>query len=149
MSLLEALSDLLAVVNDIDPNDPEAEAKLEARLPAASLAPIAAAFRAGVEDGSVCNRGEAPVLWSRVAKDAGGVSIDAVSMNGAGPGHEHPNGEIDLCFAAEGAPLFDGKPPGWCVYPSGSWHVPTVTGGTMDILYFLPGGAIRFGPRQV
>jgi len=148
MSLLDALSEVLEVVKTIDPADPEAAAKLETRLPAASLAPLAAKFRAGVEDGSLCGRGELPVRWSRVAKDAGGVSIDAVSMNGAGPGHEHPEGEIDLCFAVDGDPRFDGNPPGWTVYPPGSWHVPTVTGGTMDILYFLPGGAIRFGPRQ-
>ena len=25
--------------------------------------------------------------------------------------------------------------------------VPTVEGGSMNILYFLPGGAIEFGPR--
>ena len=39
---------------------------------------------------------------------------------------------------------FDGHAEGWTVYPSGSWHVPSVAGGVMDILYFLPGGAIRF-----
>ena len=55
-----------------------------------------------------------------------------------------------LCFAlttVDGAPTFDGHPPGWTVYPPGSWHVPTVAGGVMDILYFLPGGAIRFEPQ--
>jgi hypothetical protein len=64
-----------------------------------------------------------------------------------GPGHTHPNGEIDLCFAVSGAPRFDGNAPGWTVYPPNSWHVPTVEGGVMDILYFLPGGAIRFEPK--
>ena len=68
-------------------------------------------------------------------------------MSAPGPGHTHPNGEIDLCFAVDGAPTFDGHPPGWTVYPPGSWHVPTVAGGVMDILYFLPGGAIRFEPQ--
>ncbi|HJL17019.1 MAG TPA: DUF4863 family protein, partial [Sandaracinaceae bacterium LLY-WYZ-13_1] len=74
-------------------------------------------------------------------------SIDCVHMDRPGPGHTHPNGEIDLCFAVRGEPTFDGHPPGWTVYPPGSWHVPTVEGGVMDILYFLPGGAIRFEPN--
>ena len=39
---------------------------------------------------------------------------------------------------------FDGNAPGWVVYGRGSAHVPTVTGGEMLILYFLPGGAIEF-----
>jgi hypothetical protein len=70
-------------------------------------------------------------------------------MSGVGPGHTHGNGEIDLCLAVGGTPRFDGHGPGWVVYPPGSWHEPTVTGGAMDILYFLPGGAIQFGPRVV
>ena len=76
-----------------------------------------------------------------------GFSIDAVDMCGPGPGHVHPNGELDLCFALDEGARFDGHPEGWVVYGPGSWHVPTVTGGRMAILYFLPGGAIRFGPR--
>ena len=79
------------------------------------------------------------------ADDPAGCSVDAVFMeNAEGPAHTHPNGEIDLCFAVSGDPRFDGAPEGWTVYPPGSWHVPTVEGGAMDILYFLPGGAIRF-----
>ena len=69
-------------------------------------------------------------------------------MNGPGLAHTHPNGEIDLCFAMDGDPRFDGHPEGWVVYGPGSWHVPTVTGGTMAILYFLPSGAIAFGPQS-
>ena len=68
-------------------------------------------------------------------------------MDKPGPGHEHPAGEFDLCFAVDAGARFDDRPEGWTVYPPGSWHVPTVTGGRMDILYFLPGGKIRFGPR--
>ena len=54
---------------------------------------------------------------------------------------------MDLCFALDGDPTFDGNPPGWTVYGPESWHVPTVADGTMAILYFLPGGAIRFEER--
>ena len=51
---------------------------------------------------------------------------------------------IEACFAVDGAPLFDGNPPGWTVYAPGSQHVPTVSGGLMLILYLLPLGAIEF-----
>ena len=68
-------------------------------------------------------------------------------MSGPGPGHVHPNGEFDLSFALDGNPKFDGQAEGWLVLPPGSWHTPTVTDGRMGILYFLPNGAIEFGPR--
>jgi len=82
------------------------------------------------------------VRFGRVAKDLDGFSVDAVWSAGAGPRHRHPRGEIDLLFAVEGEPRFDGNAPGWAVYAPGSEHVPGVLGGTMLILYFLPGGAI-------
>jgi hypothetical protein len=74
-----------------------------------------------------------------------GFSLDVVEMSGAAGGaHTHPRGEFDLSFALEGHPSFDGRPPGWLVYPPNSRHVPTVTGGRMLIAYFLPGGEITF-----
>ena len=39
---------------------------------------------------------------------------------------------------------FDGAPAGWKVYPPGSAHRPTVTGGRALILYLLPEGRIEF-----
>ncbi len=122
---------------------------LEAEFPFAGawVQGLGALMKAGVEGGSLCDRGELPVRFSRVFK-AGeaseGFSADAVLMTGPGPRHEHPAGEIDLCFALDGAPRFDGHAAGWVVYGPGSEHVPTVSGGTMVILYLLPGGAIRF-----
>jgi hypothetical protein len=65
-------------------------------------------------------------------------------MTAPGPRHKHPRGEVNLSFALEGAPRFDGQPEGWVVFPPGSEHVPTVTGGRMLIAYFLPGGAIEW-----
>ncbi|MCB9652306.1 MAG: DUF4863 family protein, partial [Deltaproteobacteria bacterium] len=109
------------------------------------LTRVRALMRAGVEAGWLCDREAGGVRFSRVQKSVeGGLSIDAVHMSAPGPGHLHPNGEIDLCFAVSGAPTFDGRAPGWTVYGPGSWHVPTVAGGVMDILYFLPGGAMEF-----
>ncbi len=51
-----------------------------------------------------------------------------------GPHHRHPRGEIDLILPLEGAPAFDGVSAGWSVYPPGSAHRPTVTGGTAYVL---------------
>jgi hypothetical protein len=39
---------------------------------------------------------------------------------------------------------FDGQPRGWLVYPPGSAHKPTVSGGSAYVLYLLPDGAIEF-----
>ena len=142
--VIAALGPVLDLVKTIDPSDPEAVAKLQAALPVSELAAVKALVRLAVEDKVICERENGAIRWSRVAKDVDGFSIDAVHMSSPGPGHTHPNGEIDLCFAVEGDPRFDGQPEGWTVYPPGSWHVPTVSGGVMDILYFLPGGAIRF-----
>ena len=146
-----ALEPVLAVVKHIDPADPEATGKLAEALPpgAPALTELAAAVREGIEAGWLAERENDGIRFSRVAKAASpdDLSIDVVHMAKPGPGHTHPNGEVDLCFAVSGDPRFDGNAPGWTVYPPGSWHVPTVEGGVMDILYFLPGGAIRFEPK--
>jgi hypothetical protein len=63
----------------------------------------------------------------------------------AGPHHAHPNGEIDMIIPLADGARFDGHGQGWLVYPPGSAHRPTVTGGSAIIVYFLPQGAIEFG----
>lgn len=150
-ALLEALQPLLAIIKTVDPTDPNAAATLSQALPpdSAQMAQLKELVRQGVEAGWLCDRENDGIRFSRVHKATGADDwgIDAVHMNKPGPGHTHPNGEVDLCFAVSGSPTFDGKAPGWTVYPPGSWHVPTVSGGVMDILYFLPGGAIRFEPK--
>lgn len=145
--LLAALKPLVDVIATLAPTD-DAKAVLEERfaLDSDAMQTLRQLVRAGIEDGSLCDREAGGVRFSRVQKAGGDdeLSIDAVHMSSPGPGHTHPNGEFDLCFAVDGAPTFDGNPEGWTVYAPGSWHVPTVEGGVMDILYFLPGGAIRF-----
>ena len=97
--------------------------------------------------GKIAERGEPPVKFGRVAKvgpDTRGFTIDVVHMSGPGLEHRHPNGEVNYCIALDGAPRFDGHPPGWVVFPPESQHVPTVAGGTMLIVYLLPAGAIEF-----
>ncbi len=150
-ALLSALAPLLQALPALVDQDPaQAKAELDRLFPLSSLAAVRALVRSGVDQRWLCDREHEGVRFSRVLKAAGpAFSVDAVHMNGAGAGHTHPGGEFDLCFAVDGAPRFDGNVEGWTVYAPGTWHVPTVSGGTMDILYFLPGGQITFGPRSV
>jgi hypothetical protein len=97
--------------------------------------------------GEIANRGALPVKFGRVTKaspETHDFSIDVVHMNGAGPLHRHPAGEINYCIALDGHPTFMGQPAGWVVELPGSQHVPTVAGGTMLIVYLLPQGRIEF-----
>ena len=150
--LVKALTPIVEFLDSVDPADEAAAAKLEARFPIAgdAMQSLATLVRDGIDAGWLCDREGGPGMsYSRVSKSIGKLefSIDAVNMDSPGPGHSHPGGEFDLCFSASGEPVFDGNAPGWTVYPPGSWHVPTVTGGRMHILYFLPSGAIAFGPK--
>jgi hypothetical protein len=151
-TLMTALAPLLRTLHGADPDDPTLGTRLNQAHPMSSdeVAAVRSAVLSGLKDGWLCPKEAGSIRFGRLAKATAatcGFSIDAVDMASPGPGHEHPNGEIDLCFALEGRPLFDGQPEGWTVYARKSWHVPTVTGGRMAILYFLPGGKIRFGPR--
>jgi hypothetical protein len=149
--LLAALKPIVDVIATLDLSKPEAARDaLEARFPFAGdvVQHVGALFAEGRAAGWLCDRVNGATRFSRVQKaDASPLSIDAVHMSEPGPGHTHGNGEVDLCFAVSGAPVFDGHAPGWTVYPPKSWHVPTVEHGVMDILYFLPGGAITFEPK--
>lgn len=100
----------------------------------------------GLREGWLCDRGEPGSRFSRVAKPekAHGFSIDAVLLSASGPWHRHTHGEVNYCIALEGAPKFVGNEPGWAVFAPGTEHVPTVSGGTMLIFYFLPGGAVEW-----
>lgn len=146
------LMPIIEVLKNIDPAHPDATARVAELLPLSD--PRIQAARAlvvdGLAEGWLVPREAGGVRFGRVAKPGESThdfSIDAVDMDGAGPGHVHPNGEFDLSFALEGDARFEDQPEGWVVLPPGSWHVPTVTGGRMGILYFLPGGAISFGPK--
>ncbi len=102
-------------------------------------------FTRGVDEGWLCGQEAGGARFSRVARPSdatAGYSVDAVRLAGPGVWHGHPGGEIDLCLARDPGATFDGHGEGWVVFGPDSAHVPTVAGGTMDIVYFLPGGAI-------
>lgn len=152
IELIAALQPILDHLAELDPDDPDTVHELTDAFPleGPELVLVRTLVELGLSEGWLCPKEANGVRFGRVAK-AGkathGFSIDAVDMDAPGPGHTHPQGEFDLCFALEGEPLFDGRPEGWTVYAPDTWHVPTVRGGRMAILYFLPDGAIRFEPR--
>ena len=144
---VQLLAPIAEALRGIDVDKDDAAAAVERAVPFASAAVEALRKAALASIGSdwLLPKSSAGIRFGRVAKDLTGFSVDAVLMDVPGPKHRHPNGEIDLCFATRGEPEFDGHPPGWVVYGRGTTHVPTVRGGEMLILYYLPGGAIEFG----
>lgn len=132
------------------PLDADLESFLNASFPpgAATFDTLEQLAFTGVKEGWLCNRTAGGIAFGRAVKpgqDAGTFSVDVVVMdNIAGPHHVHTTGEIGMIMPIDGEPLFDGKARGWYVYPPGSAHFPTVTGGKACILYLLPDGAIEF-----
>jgi hypothetical protein len=148
--MIETFRPLLDAARGVDLADPtKARAELERRLdprgPEARA--LAEALLGLYREGRIAERGAPPVRFGRVARsgpETSDFSIDVVWMNGAGPRHRHPRGEVNFCIALEGDPRFDGQPAGWVVLPPESSHVPAVEGGTMLIVYLLPQGEIEF-----
>jgi len=151
--MLDTFHPLLSAAHGVDLSNPAtARATLTQRLDPQSPAGrhVSDALKALLAAGSICERGALPVRYGRVSKavpETRDFSIDVVHMNGPGPHHVHPLGEANWCIALEGDPRFDGQPEGWVVMPPGSGHIPTVTGGTMLIVYLLPQGQIQFTQR--
>jgi hypothetical protein len=143
VAMLAPLAEALRAV-DVDAADASAQAERAAAFAGPQVAALRAAAVANIASDWLLPKAANGIRFGRVAKDLAGFVVDAVLMDIPGPRHRHPNGEIDLCFATAGEPRFDGHPEGWVVYGKDSVHVPTVTGGQMLILYFLPGGAIEF-----
>ncbi|MCA9001182.1 MAG: DUF4863 family protein [Planctomycetes bacterium] len=141
---------LLRAAQGLDLSQPrKAAQELESRFPADSAEADALrdALKAHLAAGTICDRGEAPMKFGRVSKatpESLNFSIDIVDMDGPGPKHKHPQGEVNFCVALEGEPKFDGNGPGWVVFPPESVHIPTVSGGRMLIVYLLPAGAMEF-----
>ena len=114
----------------------------------ATYAALKASCEQGVAEGWLCNREGGGIRYGRIFKpadDLQGFSVDVVDMRDiAGPHHVHPQGEIDLIMPLDEGATFDGRQAGWCVYPAGSAHSPTVRNGRALVLYLLPQGQIEF-----
>ena len=148
--LTAELEALVPFLQTADPSKPlEAEKHLHKHAPLSSphVKRIEALARKGAAQGWLLPKSAGPnVRFGRFLKDLSGYSVDFVWMQGPAAGLTHTKGEINLGFAMSGKPLFDGRPPGWVVFPPASHHIPTVTGGEMLLVYFLPGGAVAWDP---
>lgn len=156
--LLELLAPILARVTELDIGSHTSktelrtlEASLEHEFPHAGehVQAIGRAIERGIAAGELANRGEADARFSRVAKASPatcGLSIDIVSMIGSGLEHTHPAGEITIGFPVQpsSACRFEGRAPGWVCLGPGSRHIPRVEGERMNLIYFLPGGAVEW-----
>ncbi len=143
--LLALAAPLAAGLARLDPDEP---ATAEKAVGGFALSGFEAGLRAAHAEGWLTPKEGGGVRFGRLTRATpalSGFSVDVVEMDSGATGlHTHPRGEFDLSFALEGAPRFDGRAPGWVIYPTGSRHCPTVTGGRMLIVYFLPGGEITF-----
>lgn len=147
-ALMGRLDPLLRTLAGLDAGEPAFAART---LNGMDWSLVKEAALAAHAEGWLVTREAGPhVRFGRLAKsspESHGFSIDAVVMDGPAPGaHTHLSGEFDLSIPLSGNPRFDGHGENWLVYPPGSRHIPTVTGGSMLILYFIPGGQIRFDP---
>ncbi len=109
---------------------------------------IETACHQAIADGWMCAQGTTGRRFGRVIESCdatAGFSIDVVDLTDIqGPHHRHPLGEICMVLPMTEGACFDGADRGWCVYPPGSTHRPTVTGGEALVLYMLPDGQIEF-----
>lgn len=149
--LKSLLSPISKFVKTMDLTDVEkAELALNKQFPpgSAEIQQIKKLAEEALKNNIICNRGDANMKFSRVVKpqdDAGGCSIDAVFMeNSSGPVHTHTKGEVCLCFPQSGNAKFEGRGETWIVMHAGSRHVPTVTDGSMLIIYWWPEGAVAW-----
>ncbi|HGG56666.1 MAG TPA: DUF4863 family protein [Nannocystis exedens] len=156
-SLVALLAPILARVADLRPEfcSDAAVAELERILgedfpvQGELVRRIGESIEAGIAGGWLCDRGDPDARFSRVAKPSEatfGLSIDVVRLAGAALRHGHPKGEVTLAFTVEGEPQFCGRGPGWIFAKPGSVHVPEVNAGRMNLIYFLPDGAVDWTP---
>lgn len=149
MMNIDFLKEVFKFANSLDLKNPDrAREQLEERFPfkGEKVQSWGEKLVKAIKANIICTKGAPPMQFSRLSKpslETLQFSVDVVLMNGAGPNHIHPEGEIDLCFPVDGSPKFDGQEPGWVVYGIGSQHVPTVSDGTMAIVYLLPQGAFE------
>lgn len=163
LGLLEPILARLAALDLPNRGEPgqirELEQILEDEFPHSGphVQAIGEQMQRGVDEGWLADRGAPEARFSRVAKPSPathGMSIDVVCMTGAGLEHTHPAGEVTLGFTANtvlGAEngeqgQFEGRAPGWVFLGPGSRHVPRVEGARMNLIYFLPEGAVEWHP---
>jgi hypothetical protein len=82
---------------------------------------------------------------AEVSPETRGMRVESAIMRDVvGQYHCHTRGEIDMVVPIDEGALWCGHGAGWVVYPPGSEHFPTTTGGQAAMLFFLPNGEIEY-----
>lgn len=150
-ALIEAVRELLDFVGD-KPLDAALEAQLNERYGASTYRfnRLLTLLRAGIAEGWACYNEITGPDYRRgriaPASDAThGFTVESGKLrNVLGNYHRHPRGEINMIGPVDATGQFCGHGAGWRVFEPDSRHYPTVTGGTVTLLFFLPGGQIEY-----
>jgi hypothetical protein len=149
--LMAAVDKLLDFIKD-KPLDAQLEAELNDLYGAATenYQELLGLLRTGIEEGWACyaeidgpdyRRGR----LAKPSSETHGFSVETGMLkNVLGNYHEHPLGEINMIGPVDATGQFCGSGAGWKVFPPKSRHYPTVTGGKVTMLFFLPEGKIEY-----
>nr|BAF56677.1 2-hydroxylaminobenzoate mutase [Pseudomonas fluorescens] len=149
--MMEAVASLLSFLKD-KPLDQKLEVELNERFGATSevYSNLLRLLRAGIEEGWACYaqidgpdycRGQ----LAKATENPNGYSVESGMLkNVLGNFHLHPRGEINMIGPVDEGATFCGSGAGWKVFEPGSRHFPTVNGGKVTMLFFLPGGEIEY-----
>ena len=150
-AMLEAVRELLDFIGE-KPLDAELQVQLNDRFGPATerFATLLALLRKGIDEGWACYAEIAGPDYrrGRIAQASGGTHGFTVESgmlrNVPGNYHRHPRGEINMIGPVDETGKFCGSGAGWRVFPPNSSHFPTVTGGTVTLLFLLPNGEIEY-----
>jgi len=107
-------------------------------------------LRTGIDEGWACYAEITGPDYrrGRIAESSpatNGFSVETGKLrNVLGNYHRHPMGEINMIGPVDETGQFCGHGAGWKVFEPGSRHFPTVTGGTVTMLFLLPHGEIEY-----
>lgn len=112
-------------------------------------------LRIGIDEGWACYAEiDGPdYRRGRIAKpsiETRGFSVESGMLKDVlGNYHRHPLGEINMIGPVDPTGRFCGHGAGWKVFEPNSQHYPTVSGGKVTMLFFLPGGQIEYMPAPI
>ncbi|HEY0295006.1 MAG TPA: DUF4863 family protein [Bordetella sp.] len=150
-AMMQAVRELLDFIGD-RPLGPELEALLNERYGAhtEAYARLLTLLRRGMDEGWSCyaeidgpdyRRGRI----AQASEETHGFTVESGCLRDVlGNYHRHPLGEINMIGPVDETGRFCGSGAGWKVFPPDSSHFPTVTGGVVTMLFFLPDGLIEY-----
>jgi 2-hydroxylaminobenzoate mutase len=150
-ALLAAVQELLEFVGDKALNS-DLETQLNERFGATTdrFANLLALLRRGIVEGWACYSEITGPDYRRgriaeASDSTHGFTVESGRLRDVlGNYHRHPRGEINMIGPVDETGKFCGSGAGWRVFPPGSSHFPTVSGGTVTLLFFLPRGEIEY-----